>query len=86
MRRPGQILMSAAIITSGIFGVYGALETSWSFDRDGLVGIALDIGDEGSDLTNYSIWNVGLWLWKVSLGAGKREKDGMALTKTCQLT
>ena len=64
VRRPGQILMSAAIIISGVYGVYGALETSWTFDRDGLVGIMLDIGDEGSDLTKYSIWNVGLLLWK----------------------
>lgn len=44
------------------FCYVGGSTTSWSYDRNGLVGILIDMGEDGADLTDYSIWNVGLIL------------------------
>ena len=62
LRKPGQFLMFALILMPGVFGIFGCLMYSWTFDRNGVVGLIIDLGNEGGDLTQYSVWNVGLIL------------------------
>ena len=62
LRRPGQLLMLAMLVMPGVFALLGGVMYSWSFDRNGLVGLIIDLGDKGADRTSYSVWNVGLIL------------------------
>ncbi|GMH93338.1 hypothetical protein TrVE_jg14319 [Triparma verrucosa] len=62
LKRPGRWVVGTLCIFPAFVAFVGGLATSWSFDRDGLVGILIDAGDPGADNTDYSIWNVGLIL------------------------
>jgi len=67
LKLPGRFFVLAILFGPSLLAVWGGLSTAWSFDRDGLVGLLIDIGDEGADLTEYSVWNVGLILVKEQL-------------------
>ncbi|GMH52223.1 hypothetical protein TL16_g01185 [Triparma laevis f. inornata] len=62
LKRPGRWGVAIMCLFPAFVAFVGGLATSWSFDRDGLVGILIDAGDPGADNTDYSIWNVGLIL------------------------
>ena len=62
-----RFLVLLILFFPSFLAVIGGMSTAWSFDRDGLVGLLIDIGDEGADLTEYSVWNVGLILVKEQL-------------------
>jgi len=59
MKRPGMIFVAVLVLIPLYFCWLGGTTTSWSFDRNGLVGILIDMGDDGMDLTDYSVLNVG---------------------------
>jgi hypothetical protein len=67
LKKPGQALVMILCLIPIYFCWVGGTVTSWSFDRNGLVGILIDIGDDGMDLTDYSIWNVGIILVERSI-------------------
>ncbi|GMI21886.1 hypothetical protein TeGR_g8129, partial [Tetraparma gracilis] len=62
LKKLGQILVALICLCPVYFCYVGGSTTSWSYDRNGLVGILIDMGEDGADLTDYSIWNVGLIL------------------------